>query len=133
MYTICVCPKISYLFFQEERVENKDEHSAQSPVAVTQDPPVAIPPPSPLEQRTRKSDRQSLNTSAAAAAATESERDDLDFLNSLTRPGDVTEDAKLESLSEDRPVGSSGVVPVQIVAEKDKKELEDWLDDFLAD
>jgi hypothetical protein len=72
---------------------------------------------------------------AAAAVATESERDDLDFLNSLTRPGEVTEDAKLTSISEERPVGStsSGVVPVQIVAEKDKKELEDWLDDFLAD
>jgi hypothetical protein len=59
----------------------------------------------------------------------------LDFLNSLTRPGAVTEDAERESLSEERAVGStsSGVVPVQIVAEKDKKELEDWLDDFLAD
>jgi hypothetical protein len=47
----------------------------------------------------------------------------------------LTEEAKRESLSEESPVGStsSGVVPVQIVAEKDKKELEDWLDDFLAD
>ncbi len=122
---------MSFLFFQEERVENKADHSTHSPIAVTQDPPVVVPAPSPLEQRTRKSDRQSLHTSAAAVA-TESERDDLDFLNSLTRPGAVTE---RESLSEESPVGStsSGVVPVQIVAEKDKKELEDWLDDFLAD
>lgn len=120
---------MSFLFFQEERVENKAEHSTHSPVAVTQDPPVVVPPPSPLEQRTRKIDRRGVNPSAAA---TESERDDLDFLNSLTRPGAVTE---RESLSEESPVGStsSGVVPVQIVAEKDKKELEDWLDDFLAD
>jgi len=120
------------LFFQEERVENKAEHSTHSPVAVTPDPPVVVPSPSPLEQRTRKSDRRDVNSSAAA---TESERDDLDFLNSLTRPGAVTEDVKLTSLSEESPVGSSssGVVPVQIVAEKDKKELEDWLDDFLAD
>ncbi len=122
------------MFFQEERVENKAEHSTHSPVAVTQDPSVEIPPPSPLEQRPRKSDRRGVNPSAAAAAAaTESERDDLDFLNSLTRPGDVTEEAERESLSEERPVGNGGVVPVQIVAEKDKKELEDWLDDFLAD
>ncbi len=121
------------MFFQEERVENKAAHSTHSPVAVTQDPPVVVPPPSPLEQRPRKSDRRDVNTSAAAAA-TESERDDLDFLNSLTRPGNVTEEAERESLSEERAVGrSSGVVPVQIVAEKDKKELEDWLDDFLAD
>jgi hypothetical protein len=119
-------------FFREDRVENKAEHSTHSPVAVTPDPPVVVPSPSPLEQRTRKSDRRDVNSSAAA---TESERDDLDFLNSLTRPGAVTEDVKLTSLSEESPVGSSssGVVPVQIVAEKDKKELEDWLDDFLAD
>ncbi len=120
------------MFFQEERVDNKAEHFTLSPVAVTQDPPVVVPPPSPLEQWPRKSDRRGVNPSAAA---TESERDDLDFLNSLTRPGNVTEEAERESLSEERAVGStsSGVVPVQIVVEKDKKELEDWLDDFLAD
>ena len=58
----------------------------------------------------------------------DAEKEDLDFLESLEA------DALAVGGHEDkaRP-GAATVVPVQIIREEEKKDLEDWLDDFLDD
>ena len=60
------------------------------------------------------------------------EKADLDFLASLEKrsPAQETTLVKEEAEIDELPAAVGGVVPVQIL-EAEKKDLEDWLDDFL--
>ena len=119
-----------------------------SPTIESQQPPAAEQlPPQPLEQRQRRRDKKtSVTTNAAAAAQTTpqqpklsisslsevEEKADLDFLASLEKrsPAQETTLVKEEAEMDELPPAVGGVVPVQIL-ETEKKDLEDWLDDFL--
>ena len=140
-------------------VEKKCEPvSPTIPVVATSEPSPAELPPPPLDQRTRRKNRRNPDPAVLLPATVtpqlpDSEKEDLNFLESLTRAEGRTHQASVEddeSISRSEAISSgtvcSGgggaaaaaaaatvVVPVQIVAEKDKKELEDWLDDFLSD
>ena len=56
------------------------------------------------------------------------EKEDLDFLESLEAGAPPAEGG-----DKARPDAAVVVVPVQIIKEEEKKDLEDWLDDFLDD
>ena len=53
------------------------------------------------------------------------EKDDLEFLESL--------EAAPAADDEDDVKPAAGVVSVKIIRDEEKKDLEDWLDDFLDD
>lgn len=122
----------------------KEEPNGKTTVAAPE-PTATVPaaePAQPLEQRTRRKERRSnpepgiplLSASTSAASPLDTARDDLDFLESLNRAADKSSDGPARPAAALPEIGGPAtVVPVQIVAEKDKKELEDWLDDFLAD
>jgi len=56
------------------------------------------------------------------------EKSDLDFLDSIDKPKQNPASGPITPEEE-----KGGVVPVQIVKEKETEDLEDWLDDFLDD
>ena len=117
-----------------------------SPTIESQQPSAAEQlPPQPLEQRQRRRDKKtSVTTNAVAAAPTTpqqpklsissvsevEEKADLDFLASLEKRSPAQETTLVKEEVDELPAAVGGVVPVQIL-EAEKKDLEDWLDDFL--
>ena len=96
-------------------------------------------PSQPLDQRVRRKDRKPepagetetekkkpsgpVPVASVPPPRTAEETDDLEFLESLDKPAPAAEPN----------LPAPGVVPVKIVKEEEKKDLEDWLDDFLGD
>ena len=110
-----------------QSVAASQAETASQAVAASSKPTADQPPP--LEQRTRRSRDKPADVKSEAAHHT-TEHDDLEFLDSLDKPALAEkEDVLQQGVGEASP----GVVPVKIIQEEEKKDLEDWLDDFLGD
>jgi len=117
--------------------KNVDKPSEETPTAPPiKEPQVQDRKDKSMEQPSRpevtnltppdREDRKTLpNLAKLSLATSTSEKDDLEFLESLDKE-ETAEPVKEETVI-------PKVVPVNIIKCEEKKDLEDWLDDFLAD
>ena len=124
---------------QEEPLQKLAEQGVKSSVE-SSPTPAPGEPSQPLEQRVRRKERRNPEPAASPGCASslpDPEQEDLEFLESLTRPEEQKSSDERSHASQQGGNAAAPtppvVFPVQLVGEKDKKELEDWLDDFLAD
>jgi len=103
----------------EQRVRKREKR----PEVMSQKPESISPKSETLNQKPESS-LQKLDSASTKPVInlTSDEKADLEFLESLTEP--------LEPPVKEVGSAGAGVVPVQILQEE-KKDLEDWLDDFL--
>lgn len=103
----------------EQRVRKREKR----PEVMSQKPESISPKSETLNQKPESS-LQKLDSASMKPVInlTSDEKADLEFLESLTEP--------LEPPVKEVGSAGAGVVPVQILQEE-KKDLEDWLDDFL--
>ena len=98
--------------------------SNPSPAAVSNHSPADVSNPSPADVQFSSFPARQVQK----VDKLDEEKEDLDFLDSLEAGAPPAEGG-----DKARPDAAVVVVPVQIIKEEEKKDLEDWLDDFLDD